>query len=506
MAEVLWQLEGVSLRGGARPRLSDVTGTVRRGVTLVLGPSGAGKSSLLELLVGYVAPTAGTIHALGPPCAWMPADFGLWPHVTVREHLDLVRPRGTTCAPATDALLERLDLASVADRRPATLSTGQQSRVALARALATGAATVVLDEPFAHLDDAHASACADLLRDAADEGRSLVVATHARARLDALATAELTLADGRLSAGAATLRHALLSIVCAGTFLLAGCAHDAAVDLAVMRRAIALPSMGANAEARAPAPRAVSPGPGDTWLVLDDAGRVLVFGAEGDLQRQWSMPDHGVGNPEGVCLLADGRIAVADTHYHRVVFFAADGSVQSMLGAHGDAPGQFRYPVCVVQDDAGDLYVAEYGGNDRVQKFKADGTWLSAFGRFGTGPDELQRPAGAACHGAHLYLADAMNGRVQVFTRDGAHVRSFPAAHDLACPYDVAVGADGTVLVAEYGGGCLTEFAADGTRRTRYGRPGRGRDELATPWSVGLRDRVALIADTGNKRLVQVQW
>lgn len=502
MAEVLWQLEGVTLRGDDRARLHDVSCAIHRGVTLVLGPSGAGKTSLLELLVGYSRPTAGRIEAEGS-CYWMPSDFGLWSHVTVRAHLDLVQPAARATTPGSDTLLTQLDLASVADRRPSALSTGQQSRVALARALATGATTLVLDEPFAHLGDAHAQACANLLAHAVQEGRSLVVATHAPARLEGLATASLALDEGRLARSPAPLRRALLPLVCACAALFASCTENGAhAARATMRRTIALPST----EARAPAPRAVAPGADDTWLVLDDAGRVLVFGADGDLQRQWAMPEHAAGNPEGIHRLADGRIVVADTHYHRLVFFTADGSVQQTLGSRGDGPGQFRYPVSVVQADDGALFVAEYGGNDRVQKFTPAGVCLGAFGRFGAGPNELQRPAGLACRGDHLYVADAMNGRVQVFTLDGAHVRSLPEHADLACPYDVALGADGSLLVVEYGGGCLTELGADGARRTRYGRPGRGRDELATPWSVGVRGRVAMIADTGNRRLVQVQW
>ncbi|MFT4637588.1 MAG: sugar lactone lactonase YvrE [Verrucomicrobiales bacterium] len=50
-------------------------------------------------------------------------------------------------------------------------------------------------------------------------------------------------------------------------------------------------------------------------IVLDDAGRVLVFDRDGKVLRRWSMPDVSVGRPEGVVVLNDGRIVVGDTHY-----------------------------------------------------------------------------------------------------------------------------------------------------------------------------------------------
>ena len=118
-----------------------------------------------------------------------------------------------------------------------------------------------------------------------------------------------------------------------------------------------------------PAPRAISVGPNNDYYVLDDAGRVLVFNKTGTLLKQWRMPEYDVGKPEGICIFKDGRIAVADTHYHQVVFFDSSGEVLSTLGAFGEDPGQFIYPVAIVQDDAENFYVCEYGGNDRIQKF-----------------------------------------------------------------------------------------------------------------------------------------
>ena len=71
---------------------------------------------------------------------------------------------------------------------------------------------------------------------------------------------------------------------------------------------------------RIPAPRSLDIGPDGEVYALDTAGRVLVFDSSGSVLREWQMPEYEVGKPEDICVLADGRIAVADTHYHRVVF------------------------------------------------------------------------------------------------------------------------------------------------------------------------------------------
>jgi energy-coupling factor transport system ATP-binding protein len=75
-------------------------------------------------------------------------------------------------------IMERLDLADVADRHPLSLSTGQKQRVAVATALASGREVIVLDEPTAGLDLLHMNAVADALRTLADSGRTVLVATH----------------------------------------------------------------------------------------------------------------------------------------------------------------------------------------------------------------------------------------------------------------------------------------------------------------------------------------
>lgn len=285
-----------------------------------------------------------------------------------------------------------------------------------------------------------------------------------------------------------------------GLLLCSGCRNDDVAKLPVTGiETWPLPAF----EGRMPGPRSVGVFPDDRVVALDNAGRVLVFRPDGTLDASWTMPEFSVGKPEGVRVMLDGRIAVTDTHYHRVVLFTPDGKVERMFGSEGAGPGQFIYPVGVTQDPAGFLYVAEYGSNDRVQKFTADGAHVLTLGSFGTGPGALQRPSGLAWHKGLLYVADAINNRIQIYNAEtGAHAGSLDRL-GLDLPYDVAVDRDDTLLVVEYGAGRVTRATLDGKVLGRFGSTGPDRGQFSTPWGMTVDSRGRIrIADTGNRRIV----
>ncbi|MFM8724716.1 MAG: hypothetical protein ACKON9_06285 [Planctomycetaceae bacterium] len=257
-----------------------------------------------------------------------------------------------------------------------------------------------------------------------------------------------------------------------------------------------------------PAPRGLYSDERDDVYVLDDAGRVLVYDRTGVLQRQWRMPDSRIGNPEGIWKLRDGRVAVADTHYHRVVIFKSDGQVDFMFGSEGREPGQFVFPVAVLEDEAGNLYVGEYGDHQRVQKFDGGGRFLLQFGRHGAGPGEFQRPSGLALRGGEGVVVDAFNDRIQVFSESGEFRRILKLSDEfegLAYPYDLRVTGDGRVYVIENRAARLTVMTMEGGLLGRYGSPGRNSHQFYQPWDLTvLTDGRILVADTGNHRLVEL--
>jgi sugar lactone lactonase YvrE len=287
--------------------------------------------------------------------------------------------------------------------------------------------------------------------------------------------------------------------------LLAGCHRPGAPDPINIREwhAWQLPPDGASI----PTPRSVATGLRDEIAVLDTAGRVLIYTAEGVLLRQWKMLDVSVGKPEGIVVLRDGRIVVCDTHYHRLVWFDESGRWLKNIGRRGQGAGEFIYPVGITRDAEENLYVCEYGGHDRVQKFTREGAWLLEFGSFGTQDGQFQRPSGLTWNAGRVYVTDAVNNRVLVFSDGGkfAGLLGSPAlAFDL--PYDITFGGDGFLYVIEYGAGRLSRIDLAGRVVGQFGKTGGGEGEFATPWGLTMDSQRRLrIADTKNRRIVTLQ-
>jgi iron(III) transport system ATP-binding protein len=174
-AKPLWQLAGVQMRQDAGYWPAEpITVSVPAGRVAVLGDSGAGKSSLLNLLVGFVAPARGTVS--GPAeIAWVPQSHGLWGAHTAREHLTLVAANSDRA----ETLLKQFDLSDVASQKARTLSIGEGARLAVARALAQNASTFVMDEPLAHVDSGRMAKYWQAIRERISQpGTALVFATH----------------------------------------------------------------------------------------------------------------------------------------------------------------------------------------------------------------------------------------------------------------------------------------------------------------------------------------
>ncbi len=251
-----------------------------------------------------------------------------------------------------------------------------------------------------------------------------------------------------------------------------------------------------------PTPRSMTTGPNNQLAVLDTSGRVLVFDENGALLRQWKMLDVQFGRPEGIVWLNDNTLVVCDTHYHRLVWFTQDGKLIRTVGKRGDGAGEFYFPVGITKDPAENLYVCEYGGNDRIQVFDKNGVFLRKFGSAGTGPGQFQRPSGLAWHDHRLYIADAVNNRIHIFKEDGTF-EGLLGTLDLNLPYDITLAADGAFYIIEYGAGRITKTSTDGKLLGRYGTSGTGEGNFATPWGLAVDSKMRIhIADTKNRRIV----
>lgn len=208
--------EGLTVSYGDDPVLADLDLEVAEGEALaVLGPSGSGKTTLLHTIAGFVEPLAGTIEIAGErvagPRRSLPPDrrrvglvfqhYALWPHMNALDTVAYpLRRRGDRDARENAlALLDRMGLGGLAERRPAELSGGQQQRVGLARALARDATLYLFDEPTAHLDTALRTALQEEMTDRRRErGAAAMYATHDAAEALAVADRVALLRTGRL--------------------------------------------------------------------------------------------------------------------------------------------------------------------------------------------------------------------------------------------------------------------------------------------------------------------
>ena len=184
MADYLWKLEGVELSGGGHAkRLHGIDMEICRGITAVVGHSGSGKTSLLNLLTGFEKPDKGIVcnkiekGDFTAKLFWSPHNGGLWPHLTVEEHIAAVRGKNTF--EESSRLLELFELDDKKSRHPGELSRGECSRLSIARAIAADPAVLVFDEPLVNIDSSRRRKLwRMIIEEIKRKNKSLVYTTH----------------------------------------------------------------------------------------------------------------------------------------------------------------------------------------------------------------------------------------------------------------------------------------------------------------------------------------
>jgi iron complex transport system ATP-binding protein len=193
------QLTDVDVALGGRIVLRGASAQVGAGeLVVVVGPNGAGKSTLLRAIAGLVTPSAGSVRCFGldpvraarrqlaRELAYLPQAYELAFPFVVEEVVLLgryARQRGLGLASNEDLAaaheaMRACDVIDLATRRFDELSGGEARRVILAQALCQGARCLLLDEPTAGLDPAHARAVFASVRARCDEGRAALIVTH----------------------------------------------------------------------------------------------------------------------------------------------------------------------------------------------------------------------------------------------------------------------------------------------------------------------------------------
>ena len=180
----------------------------------VVGPSGSGKSTLLACLAGLDEPDGGSVYVHETRISHRPErersalrarhigtlfqTANLLEHLTVRRNLELVqRIGGARDRDRASALLDAVGLTSRSGARPSELSGGEAVRAGLAVALANDPDVLVADEPTGELDGQTEAEVLQLIRDQADRGAAVVIASHSPA-VAALADQVIQLKDGQV--------------------------------------------------------------------------------------------------------------------------------------------------------------------------------------------------------------------------------------------------------------------------------------------------------------------
>lgn len=221
----------------------------------------------------------------------------------------------------------------------------------------------------------------------------------------------------------------------------------------------------------------------------------------------WDIDSSGMfETPYGVAADGSGNVYVADTFNDRIQKFDAGGTFVTAWGSEGSGNGEFAEPQGVAADAGGNVYVADTH-NHRVQKFDASGRFVTAWGSQGDGNGQFSFPGGIAVDGGgNVYVADTFNHRIQKFDSSGAFLAvlgSYGTENgQFSGPMGVAVDGGGNVYVADRNNQRIQKLDANGAFATAWGNYGSGYGEFSGPSGVAVDGNGNVyVADWGNSRI-----
>jgi ABC-2 type transport system ATP-binding protein len=224
---MLVQIENLTKRFGDFTAVDGVSFAIRRGeIAGMLGPNGAGKTTTIQMILGLITPTCGEVRIFGMPMETHRAEilqrmnftspYVAFPfRMTVLENLKVFARLYGIRNPMRriEMLLERFDVACLRDKPIARLSSGENTRVGLAKAMLNDPELLLLDEPTAYLDPEIAFQVKQELRKCQRErGMTILYTSHNMAEVEELCDRIIFLSHGRVIAAGSPIEitHAIL--------------------------------------------------------------------------------------------------------------------------------------------------------------------------------------------------------------------------------------------------------------------------------------------------------
>jgi sugar lactone lactonase YvrE len=272
------------------------------------------------------------------------------------------------------------------------------------------------------------------------------------------------------------------------------------------------------------APRGITVAPDGSLYVVDMGNsRIQHLSSQGEVLQVWGTRYEGEGpapngqftEPWDVAVGVDGSVFVADTWNHRVQKFTADGKFVTawgtgILSEPANLLGFFG-PRGIAVNNQGEVFITDTG-NKRVVYFDSDGNTLGQFGEGGGNPGQLDEPVGLTFDSdGNLYVADTWNQRIQVFGRDisGAYayvrvwdVRGWDGITPTNYPY-LAVDTTGHVFVTDPDNGRVIQFTSEGEVVRYWEDGGTNAGSFNLPVGIAVDPQGGVwVVDSGNGRLL----
>ena len=273
------------------------------------------------------------------------------------------------------------------------------------------------------------------------------------------------------------------------------------------------------------APRGLAAAPDGSLYVADSRNhRIQHLASDGSVVHTWgtfgdtatdSAPPGTFNEPWDVAIGPDGSVYVADTWNHRVQKFTADGEFITMWGFFGQAesPNALWGPRSVVVDQNGNVHVTDTG-NKRIVIFDENGNFRNEFGGAGLSPGQFDEPVGLALDDiGHLFVADTWNQRVQVMVANPNDPTLYSPLKNWGIagwygqsldnkPY-MAVSDQGQLFVTDPEQYRILEFTSDGDFVRHWGGFSTGPDGFGLASAIVADPNGGIwVSDGGNNRLL----